>query len=94
MHLSIYKNIENCTKMDLLPMLGEGTMKGKKDVAKEKLISQIFKIDPQTYRLVRTLAAGRRGTNKAATGQEIYAEAIREYLTKNAAELQDLAKTA
>jgi ribosomal protein S12 methylthiotransferase accessory factor YcaO len=38
---------------------------------------------------VRTLAAARRGTGKAATGQDIYAEAIQEYLERYAAELDD-----
>jgi hypothetical protein len=57
-------------------------------------ISQIFKVDQPTYLKVRTLAAARRGTGKAATGQDIYAEAIQEYLARHAVELMDVAKIA
>jgi len=38
--------------------------------------------------------AARRGTGKAATGQDIYAEAIQEYLARHAVELMDVAKIA
>jgi hypothetical protein len=54
-------------------------------------ISQIFKVDQPTYLRVRTLAAARRGTGKAATGQDIYAEAIQEYLARHTVELMDVA---
>ena len=57
-------------------------------------ISQIFKVDQPTYLKVRTLAAARRGTGKAATGQDIYAEAIQEYLARHAVELMDVARRA
>ncbi len=68
---------------------GVTTEKKKPSNAPVEAISQMFKIDQSTYMKVRTLAAARRGTGKAATGQDIYAEAIQEYLERYAAELDD-----
>ena len=66
----------------------------KKPVAAIETISQIFKVDQPTYMKVRTLAAARRGSGRAATGQDIYLEAIREYLERNAVELQGIEQSA
>ena len=63
----------------------------KKPVVKSdetSVISQIFKVDQPTYLKVRTLAAARRGTGKAATAQDIYVEAVSEYLERHALELE------
>ena len=71
-------------------------MAGKKkaDPGTDELISQIFKVDQPTYMKVRTLAAARRGTGRPATGQDIYVEAVQEYLDRHAMELKDVAKRA
>ena len=71
-------------------------MAGKKkaDPGADELISQIFKVDQPTYMKVRTLAAARRGTGRPATGQDIYVEAVQEYLDRHAVELKDVAKRA
>ena len=71
-------------------MAKRGVTKAKKlSNAPVEAISQMFKVDQSTYMKVRTLAAARRGTGKAATGQDIYAEAVHEYLVRYAAELDD-----
>lgn len=60
----------------------------------EQVIPQIFKVDQSTYLKVRTLAAARRGTGLAATGQDIYAEAVQDYLERHSVELEGAAKKA
>ena len=61
----------------------------KKPMAEtSEVVSQLFKVDQPTYLKVRTLAAIRRGTGRAATGQDIYLEAVREYLERHAVELE------
>ncbi len=52
------------------------------------VVSQLFRVDQTTYLKIRTLAAKRRGTGRAATGQDIYLEAVREYLERHAVELE------
>jgi hypothetical protein len=44
------------------------------------------------YAKVRTLAAARRGSGRPATGQDIYVEAVHEYLERHAVELKDVAR--
>jgi hypothetical protein len=57
----------------------------------QKPIQQMFKVDPGTYRKIRMLAAARSGTGKAATGQDIFLEALNEYLERNTKELPSMA---
>ena len=68
--------------------MAKRTVTANKAADTEKLISQIFKVDAATYRNVRLLAAARTGSNRPATGQAIYLEALREYLERNAEEVE------
>lgn len=60
----------------------------------QKPIQQMFKVDPETYRKVRMLAAARTGTGRASTGQGIFLEALNEYLERNTRELTLAANVA
>jgi hypothetical protein len=51
---------------------------------KENMIGQYFKVRYDLYVKVRLLAASRRGTGEAATAQDIYTQAISEYIERNA----------
>ena len=64
------------------------TAKGK--VTTEDSVQQMFKVDPLTYRKVRLLAATRSGSGRPATGQDIYKQAVKEYLERNAEELESV----
>jgi hypothetical protein len=77
-------------------MAKQSVSAGKKKpvTGSEEWISQIFRVDQRTYLKVRTLAEVRRGTGKPSTGQDIYAEAVQEYLERHAIELEDVAKGA
>lgn len=71
-------------------MARQGKVGSKKPVAKSEIgISQIFKVDQSTYMRVRMLAAARRGSGRAATAQDIYVEAISQYLERNGGELRE-----
>jgi hypothetical protein len=70
------------------------TAGGKKPVGSVEAISQIFKVDQAMYMKVRMLAAIRRGTGKSSTAQDIYVEAVQEYLERHAIELEGVAQGA
>lgn len=60
----------------------------EKSMAPQKPIQQMFKVDRPMYRQVRMLAAYRSGTGKAASGQDIYVEAVAQYLSRNSDEVE------
>ena len=59
-----------------------------KAAAADEVIGQNFKLRVETYEKVRLLAAARKNTGKAATGQAIYEDAVEEYLDRHDAELK------
>ena len=68
--------------------MAKSTLAAKQRPAAQKPIAQMFKIDPVTYRKVRMLAAARTGSGKAATGQDIFFEALTQYLERNTREVE------
>jgi len=68
--------------------MAKNTSAAKTKPAAEKTIQQMFKVDALTYRKVRILAAARTGTGKAATGQDIFLEALMQYLERNSREFE------
>jgi len=71
--------------------MAKSTSAVKQRPAAQKPIQQMFKVDQGTYRKVRMLAAARTGTGRAATGQDIFLEALNEYLERNTRELTAVA---
>ncbi len=74
--------------------MAKNTLKAKMKPVAQKPIQQMFKIDAETYRKVRVLAAARTGTGKAATGQDIFVEALGQYLERNSREFELVASLA
>lgn len=68
--------------------MAKKTVKSATTKERAEEIPQVFKVQPEVYRKVKLLGALRRGTGKPTTGQDIYTQALKEYLERHATELQ------